>query len=109
MSPIRRDRMSKALLFSVFLALSWGLAACGAGGPALPSPSQGQTETPTQTLAPTSSPATPEPTPAPSVKIGPRVGERAPDFSLTTIDGQTITLSSFLGNKPFILYFFATW
>ena len=133
-------RMSKALLFSAFMALSWGLAACGAGEPA---PTQGALEAPgdsvtrgpttdgtadasttptvagtpvpsalpTPSLLPaeTSAPLSTEPTPASDVKVGPQVGQRAPDFNLTTIDGQTITLSSFLGKRPFILYFFATW
>ena len=30
-------------------------------------------------------------------------------FSVTSIDGDTYTLSDFVGERPFILYFFATW
>jgi len=34
---------------------------------------------------------------------------KAPDFSLQKLDGSTITLSQFQGQKPVILDFFATW
>ena len=37
------------------------------------------------------------------------VGAQAPDFTVTTVDGEVLALSNFLGNRPFILYFFATW
>ena len=33
----------------------------------------------------------------------------APDFTLERLGGGTITLSQFQGEKPVILYFFATW
>lgn len=36
-------------------------------------------------------------------------GEAAPDFSDITIDGQNIKLSEFIGDKPVVLDFFATW
>ena len=35
-----------------------------------------------------------------------RVGDRAPDFSATTQDGQTIRLSDFVGRRPFVLFFY---
>ena len=41
--------------------------------------------------------------------IGSNQGQLAPDFSLTTTDGQQISLSQFKGNKPVLLYFVATW
>lgn len=34
------------------------------------------------------------------------VGDKAPDFSLQASDGNTYTLSQFLGEKPVILAFF---
>ena len=34
---------------------------------------------------------------------------QAPDFSLQSLDGNTITLSEYRGKKPVILDFFATW
>ncbi len=40
--------------------------------------------------------------------LGTRVGERAPDFALTDIDGQSFALSDFQG-QPVILYFSASW
>lgn len=35
--------------------------------------------------------------------------ELAPDFKLDTINKETITLSSFRGNKPVLLMFWTTW
>ena len=82
------------------------------------------TEEPGETTANTPTPATPvpsSPTPVPtgtpvpeptstlSLKVGSKVGQAAPDFTVTTVDGEVLALSNFLGNKPFILYFFATW
>jgi len=37
------------------------------------------------------------------------VGEKAPDFSLSTVDGGTINLSEFLGKKPVVLDFWTSW
>ena len=39
---------------------------------------------------------------------GPRAGEVAPDFSLTSFDGQAVRLSAFRG-RPVILNFWASW
>ncbi|OAT79406.1 TlpA family protein disulfide reductase [Desulfotomaculum copahuensis] len=41
-------------------------------------------------------------------KTGTAVGEQAPDFTLGTIDGKKISLSSFRG-RPVMLNFWATW
>lgn len=39
-----------------------------------------------------------------------QVGQPAPDFTVTTLDGQPLTSADLLAQeKPFILYFFATW
>jgi peroxiredoxin len=38
----------------------------------------------------------------------PFVGHLAPDFTLTSLDGETITLSSYAG-KPVVLNYWATW
>jgi len=35
--------------------------------------------------------------------------DKAPDFSLKELNGETITLSQYRGEKPVILDFFATW
>ena len=69
--------------------------------PATPVPSS-------TTPVPTATPV-PEPTSTLSLKAGPKVGQAAPDFTVTTVDGEVLALSNFLGTKPFILYFFATW
>ncbi len=51
------------------------------------------------------SPVVSSPTAAP---MGPRVGDRAPDFRLGTVDGSTMRLAD-LENQPLILNFWATW
>lgn len=43
-----------------------------------------------------------------AVPVGTSVGEQAPDFSLTDIDGNQITLSDLRG-RPVVLYFSASW
>jgi peroxiredoxin len=43
-----------------------------------------------------------------SVNLGKLQGQPAPDFSLASIDGQTLTLSSYRG-KAVLLNFWATW
>ena len=44
--------------------------------------------------------------PAPDVtKLGPQVGDKAPDFSLADQNGQTRTLASLMGPKGLILVF----
>jgi cytochrome oxidase Cu insertion factor (SCO1/SenC/PrrC family) len=53
------------------------------------------------------------PAPSPSessqtTTIGTKLGEQAPDFALTDIDGQSFELSEFQG-KPTIVYFSASW
>ena len=44
----------------------------------------------------------------PTLEVGPDVGQRAPAFTLTTAEGEVLTLDSFQG-RPVVLYFFATW
>ncbi|MCZ6535914.1 MAG: redoxin domain-containing protein [Chloroflexi bacterium] len=58
-------------------------------------------------------PRPPDPTATPtatvvSVEVGYKVGQRAPDFLVTAVNGQEFSLASFQG-RPVILYFFATW
>ena len=57
---------------------------------------------PRQTAAPVTAAA---PAPQPSLEIGHKVGQRAPDFTLTTAEGEVLTLDSFRG-RPVVLYFF---
>jgi len=40
---------------------------------------------------------------------GNKVGDKAPDFSTTTLDGKEVDLSNYLGKKPVYLVFWATW
>ncbi len=40
---------------------------------------------------------------------GVEVGEAAPFFTLSSLDGQKISLSDFRGQRPVLLYFWATW
>lgn len=49
-----------------------------------------------------------EPGSAPA-EVGLSPGQRAPDFQVTTLDGQPLTNAQASGGKPYVLYFFATW
>jgi len=42
-------------------------------------------------------------------KVGINQGDIAPDFTIRTIEGKTISLSQLTKDKPTVLYFFATW
>ena len=42
--------------------------------------------------------------------VSSQVGQPAPEFAVTTLDGLSLTSADLLAQeKPFILYFFATW
>ena len=43
-----------------------------------------------------------------SLPVGPRVGSRAPEFLLQTLDGQSVQISGLYG-APFIMSYWATW
>ena len=108
--------MTKIILLLAGALLLAALAACG-GGVDEPAPTATQPPpSPTATLVPSDGePAEPtattaaESTSAPSLKVGFEVGEMAPDFELTTIDGEMVSLSDFRGDSPVLLYFYATW
>ena len=108
--------MTKTILLLAGALLLAALAACG-GGADEPAPTATQPPPPpTATTVPSDGePSEPtattvaEPTPAPSLNVGYEVGEMAPDFELTTIDGEMVSLSDFRGDSPVLLYFFATW
>ena len=64
---------------------------------------------PAPTITPSPIP-TATPTPKPQLPLGPDVGNRAPDFTVTAVNGETYTLSEVnASGKAVILYFFATW
>ena len=84
------------LLGTLLMAALMMLAvACG-------SDTQTEEEATTSSAADTTSDAAPE--------IGNRVGNLAPDFSVTTTDGVTRSLTDFKqANQPVVVYFFASW
>ena len=52
----------------------------------------------------------PTPTPKPQLPLGSEVGNRAHDFTVTAVNGETYTLSEVnASGKAVIVYFFATW
>ena len=48
------------------------------------------------------------PTPTSTPAQGPEMGKLAPDFQLSNLDGQSVSLSDFRG-KPVLLNFWASW
>ncbi len=82
------------LLSALFLAALMTLAvACG---------TEAADDTPTATTTDSGTDSAPE--------IGNRVGNLAPDFSVTTTDGVTRSLTDFKqANQPVVVYFFASW
>ena len=71
---------------------------------------------PTSTIAPAAT-SVPTPTAAAGamtgwrtdLEAGGRVGNAAPNATVTLTDGTTTTLEELAGGKPLLLYFFATW
>lgn len=52
----------------------------------------------------------PRPVQAPAAsEVGVRPGQRAPDFQVTSLDGQPLNNTQVSGGKPYILYYFASW
>ena len=43
-----------------------------------------------------------------AVEIGHKVGQKAPGFMLTTVEGKQVSLESFQ-DRPLLLYFYTTW
>ena len=106
----RADAFPLRCLWMALLLVAVGLAAGCAGGatnPAAATPNDTETVplTPTATPMPAVS-ATHSPTPS----IGYKKGDLAPDFELTTADGQRVSLASLREQgKPLFLFFFAAW
>ena len=110
-------------LVSCVAVAAAAMAACGSDGPASDTaPAQPTAASMTQPTAAPAVPATqppstamPRPTAiatiesaAPSVEVGLDVGQRAPDFTLTSHEGERITRASLEGS-PVLLYFYTTW
>jgi peroxiredoxin len=95
-----------------------GEAASNDPGPAPEKPVQEIDNAPTAFVAPPDPPTTiptevaaepPAPPPVDlSISVGCRIGNRAPDFALQTLDGSTIALSDLLG-QPLLINYWATW
>ena len=95
--------------------------------PAPASPQPTSTIAPAPTSTPTPTAASPQPTsttaPTPAatatatdtagwrtdVEAGGRIGNAAPNATVTLTGGTTVTLEELAGGKPLLLYFFATW
>lgn len=91
---LRLQTWRGVLLGALLLAaLMMSAVACG---------TEAADDTPTPPTTDTGTDSTPE--------IGNRVGNLAPDFSVTTTDGVTRSLTDFKqANQPVVVYFFATW
>ena len=64
--------------------------------------------TPTPTQTPRPAPTT---TPRPAAEPGsliPQAGELAPDFTLPSVEGESVTLSDYRGQKNVVLLFYRT-
>ena len=85
---VRQHILRPGLLLGALL-LGSSLVAC-ARGPAQPAASAASTEA--------------------SPPVGLQAGQRAPDVAVTTLDGARLTSADLVAqDKPYILYFFATW
>ncbi len=102
------------------LLAAGGLLAAAATACGAPAPAAEPTPRPTATVAPppalqqpasTGTPATAEATPRwrTDLAAGGRVGNAAPNATVTLPDGTMPTLEELAGGKPLLLYFFATW
>ena len=84
------------------------LSGCGSEAPGTDTPTVGQTSTP---IVPATAAETQQPAAAPTqmaVEIGHKVGQKAPGFMLTTVEGEQVSLESFQG-RPVLLYFYTRW
>lgn len=74
-----------------------------------PPPTATPRSAPTAIPRPTAIP-TPRPTATPNIPVGHNVGQRAPDFTIQAVDGNSYTLSEVTASgKSVLIYFFATW
>ena len=84
------------------------LAGCGGGAPTAESP-EVSPDSASTVVAAEENPL-PVVEPAPKVKIGSAIGERAPDFEVTFLDGKSVSRKELAEErKPAFLFFMATW
>ena len=84
------------------------LVGCGGEEPGTDAAAVSQASTP---VVPATAAETKQPAAAPTemaVEIGHKVGQKAPGFMLTTVEGEQVSLESFQG-RPLLLYFYTTW
>ena len=84
------------------------LTGCGSEAPGTGTPTVSQASTP---VVPATGAETKQPAAAPTqmaVEIGHKVGQKAPGFMLTTVEGEQVSLESFQ-DRPLLLYFYTTW
>ncbi len=99
------------------LCLSLGallFAGCGSEEPAADAPEVSQTSpttapaVATEAPAPTAAAAPTSPPAEAAVETGHRVGQMAPGFMVTTVDGEEVSLEGLQG-QPLVIYFYTTW
>ena len=108
----RRPRFPTTGGWSTLLAIAaaLGLLAAVACGPesdetAAPAPSEAS-----GAAAPSGSETASDAAPEPGLAVGHSIGDLAPDFTVETVSGESITLSEVTGaGSPVLLYFFTTW
>ena len=66
------------------------------------------TAAPTTAVAATEAPAPTTTSTEVTVEVGHQAGQKAPDFTLTTVEGGQVSLSDFQ-DRPVMIYFYATW
>ena len=81
--------------------------ACGAGSEPAPTPAAPPAAAPSESVSP---PAAAAATEASAPAVGVRVGDRAPDFTLTLSQDQRISSADLIAQgKPVFILFHATW
>ncbi|MCH7626740.1 MAG: hypothetical protein IIC83_12525, partial [Chloroflexi bacterium] len=90
-----------------FLSTAFVLAACGGGAPVAEKPESTPDSASTIVVADERPLSVIEPTP--ELKIGSAIGERAPDFEVTFLDGTSVSREELAAEgRPAFLYFMAT-
>lgn len=104
------SRIKKPLAAAAAGLLSIGVA-CSSGSTPQETNTAAANEVATPvTLAGASAAAAPQTARPAEVKVGNKVGDRAPEYALSLVGGGTLTSDSLVGaNRPVFLYFMASW